>query len=71
MYRKSLDASRGLAVFRMGAPTSEEWDEHFQDLDLIATWSKQLGFRASVVVAPAATFELPDARRRAEPEFRS
>lgn len=65
MYRKKLDASRGLAVFRMGGASDQEWAEHFLDLDEVATWSKKLGFRAAVVVAPAASFELPDARRRA------
>ena len=66
MYRKMLDASRGLAVFRMGGPSVKEWEEHFLDLDEVARWSSRLGFRAAIIVAPGAGFELPDARRRAE-----
>ncbi len=61
-----MDASRGLAVFRMGAPSVEDWEEHFLDLDEVAPWSKRLGYRAAIIVAPGAGFELPDARRRAE-----
>ena len=61
-----MDASRGLAVFRMGGASAEEWAEHFLDLDVVATWSRKLGYRAAVVVVPAPTFELPEAKRRAE-----
>lgn len=61
-----MDPQRGLAVFRMGAPTAEDWAAHFADLDEVATWSRKLGVRAAIIVVPSATFELPDAKRRNE-----
>jgi hypothetical protein len=66
VYEKRMDARRGLAVFRMVAATAAEWEEHFRDLDEVATWSGRLGFRAAVMVLPGPNFELPEARRRAE-----
>lgn len=48
----------------MEEPSEEDWIAHFVDLDEVAGWSRRLGFRGAVIVVPAPTFELPDAKTR-------
>lgn len=65
MYLHAHDPVRGLAVWYFHKMVPSDWDEHFAHLSEIATWSRRIGKRAACVMIPAS-FELPDAKRRAE-----
>ena len=65
MYVHAHDPVRGLAVWYFRRPTIAEWTEHFGHLEEVASWSRRIGKRAACVMIPAS-FDLPDAKRRAE-----
>jgi hypothetical protein len=65
MYIHRHDESQALAVWFFDSVSGAEWDQHFEHLRQVATWTGKTGKRACCLLVVGKSFERPDAMRRA------